>query len=110
MKDKGNEKEMERKIITHIERKKIECKRRKTKKCAKVYKLSAADSLTETIILSEYFCHDDIMHHRAKENTHRASKPPKKPFFPYYSHIIDNKPHNTNARRPSRAYIAYFKP
>ena len=51
-------------------------------KNAQSYKIkSAADSLTETIILSAYFCHNYIIYHRAKENHTGRTKSTKNAVF-----------------------------
>ena len=94
--------------------KKIECQKddeaSKQKRAQRFIKNSAADSLTETIILSAYFCHNYIITIEHGESAQGARKSSKSTVFALYTCIIDNKPPNINTTRPHRTYIAYFKP
>lgn len=69
--------------------KKIECYKPKKTMCAKVYKNSVAESLTEKTVLSAYFCHYHIIYYRAKENHIERVKSEKKASSMLITHILE---------------------
>ena len=81
---------------TKTKTKKIECQKEdeaSKQKRAQRYKIkSAAESLTETIILSAFFCLNDVITTEQKESAYIARKTSKKHRFSLYTCIIDCKP------------------